>query len=101
MVKTKEEGNSGTGYEDGHYPFVLYNRAVLRNESNDEITHFRLLIRLKQLAKRSDRQESRNNGSQVLNDFIVGVKSYMEVSSEASDNMKHILRSLFWSAISS
>ena len=52
------EGYSGTGYEDGQYSFVLYNRAVLRQETNDEITHFRLLVRLQQLAKRSDRQES-------------------------------------------
>ena len=44
-----------TGYEDGLYPFVLYNCAVLRHKTNDEITHFRLL----ELAKRSDRQESR------------------------------------------
>ena len=36
-----EEGYSGTGYEDGQYSFVLYNRAVLRQETNDEITHFR------------------------------------------------------------
>ena len=54
----EEEDNSGTGYEDGQYPFVLYNRAVLRHKTYDEITHFRLLIRLQQLAKRSDCQES-------------------------------------------
>ena len=63
-------------------PFVLYNRAVLRHKTNDENTHFRLLVRLQELAKRSDRQESRYklNGSRVFNDFIVGVKSFMEVS---------------------
>ena len=27
--KKEEEDNSGTGYEDGQYPFVLYNRAAL------------------------------------------------------------------------
>ena len=61
MVKTKKkkEDYSGTGYEDGQYLVVLYNRAVLRHETNDEITHFRLLVRLNLLAKRSDRQESR------------------------------------------
>ena len=36
-----EEDYSGTGYEDGQYYFVLYNRAVLRQETNDEITHCR------------------------------------------------------------
>ena len=61
-MRSQEEGggeNSGTGYEDGQYPFVLYNRAVLRRETNDEITHFRLLVRLQQLAKRSDRKKYR------------------------------------------
>ena len=57
MVK-KWEDKSGTGYEDGQYPFILYNSAVLRHETNDETTHFRLLVRLQQLAKRSDRHES-------------------------------------------
>ena len=36
----EEEDNSGTGYEDGQYPFVLHNRAVLRHEN---IASFRLL----------------------------------------------------------
>ena len=44
----KEEDYSGTGYEDGQYPFVLYNHGI---KQIDEITHFRLLIRLQQLAK--------------------------------------------------
>ena len=57
--KKEEEDNSGTGYEDGQYCFVLYNRAVLRHKKNNEITHFRLLVQLQQLAKRSDCQESR------------------------------------------
>ena len=52
----KEEDNSGTGYEDGQYLFVLYNRAI---KEKDETTHFRLLVRLQNLAKRSDRQVSR------------------------------------------
>ena len=52
MVK---EDNYGTGYEDKQYPFVLNNRAVLMHKSNDETTYIRLLVRLKQLAKRSDR----------------------------------------------
>ena len=58
-VVKEEEDNSGTGYEDGQYPLVLYNRVVLRHKTNDEITHFRLLVPLQQQAKRSDRQESR------------------------------------------
>ena len=58
MVKKKEkeeeeEDNSGTGYEDGQDPFVLFNRAVLRRETNDEITRFHLLVRSQQ---RSDRR---------------------------------------------
>ena len=59
MVKKKEkkEDNSRTGYEDGQYPFVLYNRAVLRHETNDEITHFRVIVRIKQLAKQSRTSE--------------------------------------------
>ena len=33
--KEKEkENNSRTGYEDRQYPFVLYNHAVLRHETN-------------------------------------------------------------------
>ena len=59
MVKKEVEDNSGTGYEDGQYPFFLYNHAVLGHRTNDEITHFRLIVRLQQLAKRSNRQESR------------------------------------------
>ena len=58
MVKEKED-NSGTGYEDGQFPFVFYNHVVLRHKKNDKITLFCLLVRLQQLAKRSDRQESR------------------------------------------
>ena len=48
MVKKDREGdNSGLdSYEDGQYPFVLYNRGVLRHETNDEITHFRIIVRL-------------------------------------------------------
>ena len=38
MVKKEEENNSGTEYEDGQYPFVLYNRLVLRHKINDKIT---------------------------------------------------------------
>ena len=59
MVKKEEEDNSGTGYEDGQYPFILYNRTALRHKTNNEITHFRLLVRLQQLAKRSYPQEYR------------------------------------------
>ena len=46
-MRGQEEGgedNSGTGYEDGQYPSVLYNRTVLWHKTNDETTHFRLLV---------------------------------------------------------
>ena len=59
MVMKEEEDNSGTGYEEGQYPFLLNNRAVLRHKANDEITHFRFIVRLQQLAKRSDCEELR------------------------------------------
>ena len=39
MVK-KEEDNSGTGYEDGQYPFFFYNHVVLQHNTNNKITHF-------------------------------------------------------------
>ena len=78
MVK-KEEDNSATGYEDGQYLFVLYNQAFLQHKTNDEITHFRLLVRSQWLAKQSDHQESRHKQITSFNDFIIGVKSYMEV----------------------
>ena len=38
--KKEEEDYSGTGYEDGQYPFVRYNRVVLRHNTNEEITRF-------------------------------------------------------------
>ena len=76
MVKKEEEDNSGTRYEDKQYPFVLYSHAVLRHKTNNKITHFRLLIRLQQLAKRSDHQES--HFRVLLMIFTVEVKSYME-----------------------
>ena len=45
MRGQEEEGdNSGTGYEDGQYSFVLYNRWVLRHETNDKTTHFHLFV---------------------------------------------------------
>ena len=33
---------SGTGYEDGQYPFVLYNHAVLRHETKTKLLIFYL-----------------------------------------------------------
>ena len=45
VKKKKEEDNSGTGYEDGQYPLVLYNRAVLplfkNNNESASILSFR------------------------------------------------------------
>ena len=90
MVKKKEEDYSGTGYEDGQYPLFLYNRAVLRHEANGEITHFRLLFHsnnwLNNLLNDPIIRNIVINGSRVFDDFIVGVKSYMEVSSETPGN---------------
>ena len=42
MVKKeeKEEDNSGTGYKDGQYPFVLYNRAVLPDRTTMKLLIF-------------------------------------------------------------
>ena len=54
-MREKEEDNSGTGYKDGQYPFVLYNRVVLQHKI---ITLFHFL-RLQQLVRRSNHQESR------------------------------------------
>ena len=71
VVKKKEEDNSGAGYKGGQYPLVLYNRAVLRHEMNDKITLFRLLVRLQQLAQRSNRQESRYKTGRVFNDIDI------------------------------
>ena len=71
--------NSGTGYEDGQYPFVPYNRAVLPciNLKTTKLLIFVFSFDL-------------NN---KLNDSIVGSlvrstckSSYMEVSSETSDD---------------
>ena len=56
MVKEEEE--DGAGYEDRQYPFVLYNHVVLQHETNDKIPHFHIIVRIKQIAKRSNHQES-------------------------------------------
>ena len=70
--RKEKEDNSGTGYEDGQYPFVLYNCAVLRHK-----THFRLLVDynnglndpiVRSLVIKTGRVFFKNN-------FIVGVKS--------------------------
>ena len=43
MVK-KEEDNSRTGYEDGQYPFVLYNGAVLPHKTTTKLLIFVFLL---------------------------------------------------------
>ena len=48
--------DTGTGYNDRQYVFVLYNRADLPHKT-PETAHFCLLVRFKQQAKRSDRRE--------------------------------------------
>ena len=81
MPRVKED-NSGTGYEDGQNVFVLYNRAVLPTT--------KLLI----FVFSFDLNNKLNDpivGSLVRSDKIVGVKSYMEVSSETSDDEVSIL----------
>ena len=39
-VVKKKETYSGTGYEDGQYPFVLYNCMVLRHETKMKLLIF-------------------------------------------------------------
>ena len=84
MVKKEEEDNPGTGYEDGQYPFVLYNRAVLPHKIMMKQLIFVFLFDL------NNKLNDPINGSLVrscvfLMTLIVGVKSYMEVSSKTSD----------------
>ena len=39
MVK-EEEDNSGTGYEDGQYAFILYNQVVLTHKTATKLLIF-------------------------------------------------------------
>ena len=55
MREKKKEDISGTGYNDGQYPFVLNNCVVLQHKI---ITLFHFL-RLQQLVRQSNHQESR------------------------------------------
>ena len=57
-LRVVEEDNSGYGNEDGQYLFLLYNRAVLVTQNNNETAHICYLLRFKQQAKRSDCRES-------------------------------------------
>ena len=66
--KTKKETNSGTGYEDGQYPFVQYNRAVLRHKTKTKVLIF----------------VNKQNDPSIFNDIHIVVKSYMEVSNSDS-----------------
>ena len=59
MVKKEEEDNSGTGYEDGQYPLVLYNRAVLPLFKNNNDVNFVFSLDLNNKLKRYDRWEFR------------------------------------------
>ena len=36
-MRGEEGDNSGNGYEDGQYPFVLYNRAVLPHKTTTKL----------------------------------------------------------------
>ena len=57
-LRVVEEDNSRSGNEDGQYLFLLYNRAVLVTQNNNETAHICYLLRFKQQAKRSDCRES-------------------------------------------
>ena len=63
MVK-EEEDNSGSGYEDGQYPFVLYNHAALTHKTTMQLLIFVFLFDL-------------NN---KLNDLIVGLEALVACS---------------------
>ena len=60
MPGQEEEGGGGLfrNWVRGR-AVLLFSTTARFCDKNDEITHFRLLVRLQQLAKRSDRQESR------------------------------------------
>ena len=68
--------NSGTGYEDGQYSFVLYNCAVLRHQTYDEITPFVFSFHYNNKLNDPIVRSLVINGTRVFNDFIAGVKSY-------------------------
>ena len=40
VMRGEEGDNSGNGYEDGQYPFVLYNRAVLPHKTTTKLLIF-------------------------------------------------------------
>ena len=67
--------------------FVLYNRAVLRHKTTTKRSKF--VFSFDSNNKLNDQIVGSlvRNRSRVFNDFIVGVKSYMEVSSETSDTV--------------
>ena len=71
-MRGQEGGVPGLGTRTGS-TLLFSTTARFCDMKHDEITHFRLLVRLRQLAKRSDRQETILviNGSRVFNDFIV------------------------------
>ena len=76
-MRGPEGDNSGTGYEDGLYSFVLYNRAVLRHKTYDEITPFVFSFHYNNKLNDPIVRSLVTNGTRVFNDFIAGVKSYI------------------------
>ena len=62
---------SGTGYEDGQYPFVLYNCAVLRLETKTKLLPF--VFQFDYSNKLNDPIVGSlvRNGYRIFNDFIL------------------------------
>ena len=82
MFKTKKD-NFRTGYEDGLYPFVLYNRAVLSHKTMTKLLIFVFLFHLNNKLNVGSLVRSKSHVFKMT--FMVRVKSYMEVSSETSN----------------
>ena len=85
---------SETGYENGQYTLVLYNHAVLRHETKTKL----LILTSRSIAKTSYTIRSSGvllqMGRVFLMTFIVGVKSYMEVSMYSITIMLSIIKDL-------
>ena len=74
---------SETGYEDGQYTLVLNNHAVQRHETKTKLLIFDFYAKTSYTIRSSG--VLLQTGRVFLMTFIVGVKSYMEVSNETSD----------------
>ena len=83
--KRKRRSCSGTGYKDGQYPFVLYNRAVLWHKTKTKLLIFDFYIDCYNKPNDLIVRSIARDWSRICNEFIVGIKSYMDVSSEICD----------------